>query len=120
MHMKENYMRNAQLRPGYDVQIAMDSEYIVATDIFQDRNEVWTFVPFLKNGRKTWIPLSSVTEDSGYEREEGYSYLRKQKYKPYIKLQTYEKRRGGDLKSISVNVKRWVMMKVQMPYLPYR
>ena len=48
MHMKDDHMRNAQLKPGYNVQIAVDSEYIVATDIFQDRNDVWTLVPFLK------------------------------------------------------------------------
>ena len=36
MHMKDDHMRNAQLKPGYNVQIAVDSEYIVATDIFQD------------------------------------------------------------------------------------
>ena len=48
MHMKDDHMRNAQLKPGYNVQIGVDSEYIVAVDIFQDRNDVWTLVPFLK------------------------------------------------------------------------
>ena len=33
MHIKDDHMRNAQLKPGYNVQIAVDSEYIVATDI---------------------------------------------------------------------------------------
>lgn len=60
MHMKDNHMRNAQLKPGYNVQIGVDSEYIVAAD-------------------------------SGYESEEGYTHLREQKQKPYIKPQTYEK-----------------------------
>lgn len=32
-----------------------------------------------------------VTADSGYESEEGYTYLREQKQKPYIKPQTYGK-----------------------------
>ena len=32
-----------------------------------------------------------MTADSGYESEEGYTYLREQKQKPYIKPQTYEK-----------------------------
>ena len=49
MHMKVDHMRNAQLKPGYNVQIAVDSEHIVATDIFQDRNDAWTLVPFLKD-----------------------------------------------------------------------
>lgn len=48
MHMKDDHMRNAQLKPGYNVQIGVDSEYIVAVDIFSDRNDVWTLVPFLK------------------------------------------------------------------------
>lgn len=41
-------MRNAQLEPGYNVQIGVDSEYIVAADIFSDRNDVWTLVPYIK------------------------------------------------------------------------
>lgn len=92
MHMKDDHMRNAQLKPGYNVQIAVDSEYIVATDIFQDRNDVWTLVPLLKEmEKKLGFRYPSVTADSGYESEEGYSYLREQKQKPYIKPQTYEK-----------------------------
>lgn len=90
--MKDDHMRNAQLKPEYNVQIAVDSEYIVATDIFQDRNDVWTLVPFLKTmEEKLGFRYPSVTADSGYESEEGYSYLREQKQKPYIKPQTYEK-----------------------------
>ena len=54
MHMKDDHMRNAQLKPGYNVQIGVDSEYIVAADIFSDRNDVWTLIPFLKNMEKKW------------------------------------------------------------------
>ena len=57
----------------------MDSEYIVAVDIFQDRNDVWTLVPFLKRIKeKLGFKYPSVTADSGYESEEGYSYLREE------------------------------------------
>ena len=92
MHMKDDHMRNAQLKPGYNVQIAVDSEYIVATDIFQDRNDVWTLVPFLKRMEKNLgFRYPSITADSGYESEEGYTYLQEQKQKLYITPQTYEK-----------------------------
>ncbi len=91
MHMKDDHMRNAQLKPGYNVQIGVDSEYIVAADIFQDRNDVWTLVPFLKHmEEKLRFRYPSVTADSGYESEEGYSYLREKEQTPYIKPQTYE------------------------------
>ena len=92
MHMKEDHMRNAQLKPGYNVQIGVDSEYIVAADLFQDRNDVWTLVPFLRYmEEKLGFRYPSITADSGYESEEGYTYLREQNQKPYIKPQTYEK-----------------------------
>lgn len=92
MHMKDDHMRNAQLKPGYNIQIGVDSEYIVATDVFQDRNDVWTLVPFLKMmDEKLGFRYLSVTADSGYESEEGYTYLRSSGQKPYIKPQTYEK-----------------------------
>ena len=92
MHMKDDHMRNAQLKPGYNVQIGVDSEYIVAVDIFQDRNDVWTLVPFLKTmDEKLGFRYPSVTADSGYESEEGYSYLEESEQKPYIKPQAYEK-----------------------------
>ena len=91
MHMKDDHMRNAQLKPGYNVQIGVDSEYIVATDIFQDRNDVWTLVPFLKQMEKNiGFSYPSITADSGYESEEAYDYLSSKEQKPYIKPQTYE------------------------------
>ena len=40
MHMKDDHIRNAQLKPGYNAQVGADSEYIVAADILQDRNDV--------------------------------------------------------------------------------
>lgn len=92
MHMKDDHMRNAQLKPGYNVQIGVDSEYIVAVDIFQDRNDVWTLVPFLKHMEKhLGFRYPSVTADSGYESEEAYDYLKSREQMPYIKPQTYEK-----------------------------
>ena len=92
MHMKDDHMRNAQLKPGYNVQIGVDSEYIVAADIFSDRNDVWTLVPFLKTmEKKLGFKYPSVTADSGYESEEGYEFLQENGQVPYIKPQTYEK-----------------------------
>ena len=92
MHMKDDHMRNAQLKPGYNIQIGVDSEYIVAADIFQDRNDVWTLVPFLKHMEEhLGFRYPSVTADSGYESEEAYDYLESRDQEPYIKPQTYEK-----------------------------
>ena len=91
MHMKDDHMRNSQLKPAYNVQIGVESEYVVGVGIFQDRNDIATLIPMLeamhKNlGRKH----ANVVADSGYESEENYLYLEENQQTPYIKPQTYE------------------------------
>ena len=91
MHMKDDHMRNAQLKPAYNVQIAVESEYVVGVGIFQDRSDTATLIPFLKD-MKTWLGSSckNVIADSGYESEENYLFLEGNNQKYYIKPQTYE------------------------------
>ncbi len=92
MHMKEDHMRNSQLKPGYNVQIGVESEYITGVNIFQDRSDIATLIPFLK---EMTLYLGNVykniTADSGYESEENYLFLEENKQEYYIKPQTYEK-----------------------------
>jgi transposase len=92
MHMKDDHMRNAQLKPAYNVQIGVESEYVAGVGIFQDRNDIATLIPML-NEMKTQLgrTYTNIIADSGYESEENYLYLEKHKQKPYIKPQTYEK-----------------------------
>lgn len=59
MHMKDDHMRNAQLKPGYNVQIGVDSEFIMSVGIFQDRNDLWDFDSLFKGaGSKKRLSLS--------------------------------------------------------------
>ena len=91
MHLKDDHMRNSQLKPAYNVQIAVDAEYIVAAEIFNERNDVNTFVPFMEKikndlGFKYMYP----TADAGYESEENYTYFENNGQKPCIKPANYE------------------------------
>jgi len=91
MHMKDDHMRNAQLKPAYNVQIGVESEYIVGVGIFQDRNDLTTLIPFLRNlESKIKARYKNIIADSGYESEENYLYLEDKKQTYYIKPQTYE------------------------------
>ena len=51
MHMKDDHMRNAQLKPGYNVQIGVDSEY--TADSGYESEEAYEFLR--KNGQKPYI-----------------------------------------------------------------
>jgi transposase len=92
MHMKDDHMRNSQLKPAYNVQIGVESEYVVGVGIFQDRNDIATLIPMLETmSKKLGRKYTNVIADSGYESEENYLYLEENQQTPYIKPQTYEK-----------------------------
>ena len=67
MHMKEDHMKNGQLKPRYNVNVATVSEYIVGNYISADRTDTKTFIPFLKKLCSTY-PVQRVVVDSGYPR----------------------------------------------------
>jgi transposase len=94
MRMKEDHMLNGQLKPGYNVQMAVNSGYIVGNTVRYDRNDVSSLVPFLKSlSRSLRKRFKNIVADAGYESEEAYAFLEKQGYEAYIKPQNYEKRK---------------------------
>lgn len=74
MHMKEDHMKNGQLKPGYNVNVATVSEYIIGNYICADRTDTKTFIPFLEK-LCSKHPVKRVVVDSGYESEENYHYV---------------------------------------------
>ena len=46
MHMKEDHMRNCQLKPGYNVNVASSEEFIIDNYISADRTDVHTLIPY--------------------------------------------------------------------------
>ena len=77
MHMKEDYMRNGQLKPGYNVNVATSNEFIIDTYISADRSDVQTLIPFMKQLKKDYegYDIGKVVVDSGYESEENYCWF---------------------------------------------
>ncbi|MBO5322120.1 MAG: IS1182 family transposase [Clostridia bacterium] len=90
MHMKEDHMRNGQLKAGYNVQIGVDSEYIVNMGIFSERSDQLTLIPFLEDTKAKVGKYKEVVADAGYESEENYVYLNEQQQDSYIKPSNYE------------------------------
>jgi len=94
MRMKDDHMRNGQLKPAYNVQLAVESEYVVGAGVFQNCNDLGTLIPLLESMFEH-CPLiaehlKKVIADSGYESEEIYAFLKKLGIESYIKPQNYE------------------------------
>ena len=91
MRMKEDYMKNGQLKPGYNVQIAVESEYIVGLGLFHNPTDTTTLIPLMEriqkqSGRK----IENIIADAGYASEENFSYLDSHEQNAYIKPQHHE------------------------------
>jgi hypothetical protein len=100
MHMKDDHMRNAQLKPGYNVQLAVEGEYITGLDISSERSDQQTMIPLLERmERQLGEKYEDVTLDAGYESEENYTWFEKQGRVCYIKPQNYEKSKTRKFKS---------------------
>jgi transposase len=110
MHMKEDHMRNSQLKPGYNMQIAVNSEYIVGLDVSNERSDQLTLIPLLKTlEEKLPDKFKSVTADAGYESEENYAYLEDNEQTAYIKPQNYKQSRKK-------SSKKWIGRRENMRY----
>jgi len=91
MRMKDDHMRNGQLKPAYNVQIAVENYFIVHTYVSNDRTDYNTLVPVLKKHESAlgFYP-SEVTADSGYCSEQNLSFLKEHEIESFIKLQSHE------------------------------
>ena len=99
MHMKDDHMRNAQLKAGYNVQFGVEGEYITGVYISSERNDELTLIPLLENMKHRGIEYGDVTADAGYESEENYTYFEACGKDCYIKPQNYERSKTKKFKS---------------------
>jgi len=92
MRMKDDHMLNGQLKPGYNVQIAVENYFIIHTYVSNDRTDYDTLIPVLEKHKGNFGSiLEEVTADSGYCSEQNLCYLDLENIASYIKLQTHEK-----------------------------
>jgi hypothetical protein len=97
MRMKEDHMRNGQLKPGYNVVIGVDAEYIVEAMVSQDRSDSKTLIPFMERVRR--FRYQKIVGDAGFESEENYTYLEENGQMAFIKPANYEQSKTKKYKS---------------------
>ncbi len=90
MRMKEDYMRNGQLKPAYNIQNAVDSNYIVASSISSDRTDCKTAEQILEKLDMYSWKYDIYCADSGYDSLESFRNLKKRGIEAYIKPQDWE------------------------------
>lgn len=89
MHLKEDHMKNGQLKPGYNATLAVDSEYIVGAMLSPERSDSQTFIPMME--KLKWLGYTKPVADAGFESEENYSYCEKNGQMAFIKPANHDK-----------------------------
>lgn len=73
MRVKEGPMRNGQLKPAYNLQLATCNQYVLGYDVYQNPTDTKTLLPFLD---KLSVPEGTViVADAGYGSEKNYRQL---------------------------------------------
>ncbi|AID40165.1 transposase [Staphylococcus aureus] len=66
-------MKNGQLKPGYNLQIATNSQFVLSYDLFQNPTDTRTLIPFLTMIQNTFGYLPEyIVADAGYGSEQNY------------------------------------------------
>ncbi len=99
MRMKEDHMRNGQLKPAYNVQLAIHSEYIMGLGVFPNPNDTKTLIPFLMELSTLYHKkFRYVVADAGYDSEENFTWLAAHNYASVIKPNKYEIKKKSSYK----------------------
>ena len=94
MRMKEDHMKNGQLKPAYNLQFGVENYFIIDVLISNDRTDYNTLIPLItKHELMTDINLKEITADSGYCSEKNLSFIKRNNITSYIKLQEHEKKK---------------------------
>lgn len=93
MRMKEDYMKNGQLKPGYNVQVSTNNQYVVNYSLHPNPTDTKTLIPHLQQHKKLYNSLPEVqVTDAGYGSEENYQYLNKESVAAYIKPTDFDRK----------------------------
>lgn len=87
MRMKDDHMRNGQLKAAYNWQISTSDQYIVNYDIFQNPTDTLTFPKHLAEYKRLYGASPNVAvADSGYGSEENYEHMEADEITGYVKF----------------------------------
>ena len=86
MRMKEDAMNNGQTKPGYNLQIATENQFLVDFGLFPNPGDTLTMPLFLTSFQRRYGRMASTAvADSGYGSEENYRFMEENGIQAYVK-----------------------------------
>lgn len=104
MRMKEDHMKNGQLKPGYNLQISTHNQFIVNYSLHPNPNDTRTLAEHIKIFKEHYNRLpEELVADAGYGSQENYTLLNNQGVEAYVKYNYFDKDTKSGTPSISLS-----------------
>lgn len=100
MRMKEDHMKNGQLKPGYNLQISTENQFITNYAFYHNPGDTLTLISFLLYGRMRYYRfMKEVCADAGYGSEENYEFMERFGISAYVKYNYFhvEQTKNGNV-----------------------
>lgn len=111
MRMKEDPMRNGQLKPGYNVQTGTENQFITGFSIHRRPGDTSCMKDHLESIKRQMGKLpNTLTADAGYGSEENYEYLKAEQVESYVKYNTYDKEKSRKWRKDVLRVQNWLYL----------
>ncbi len=92
MRLKDDHMKNGQLKPAYNAQISTENQFITHFSLHQTAGDTTTLKAHLESFEAHYHTQSKeVVADAGYGSEENYELLEGKQIQPYVKYNYFHK-----------------------------
>lgn len=92
MRMKEDHMKNGQLKPGYNVQISTNNQIVTNYTLHPNPNDTTTLIAHVEEHKNLYGQTpQTLTTDAGYGSEENYDYLERNNIEAFVKFNTFDR-----------------------------
>ena len=92
MRMKEDHMKNGQLKPGYNAQISTSNQFIVNYTLHPNPADTTTLKAHIAQHEESFGAAPKViTADAGYGSEENYTLMEGKEIAAFVKYGLFEK-----------------------------
>ncbi len=86
MRLKDDHMKNGQLKPAYNLQIGTEKQFITHFNFFPNPTDTLTMVPFLEGWEERYNAYPGTTvADAGYGSEENYVFMEDNQMEAFVK-----------------------------------
>lgn len=92
MRMKDDHMKNGQLKAAYNIQISTENQFLTNFSLHRRPGDTATLIPHLEQFKNLYCKQSKkAVTDAGYGSEQNYEYSESEQIEAFMKYNYFHK-----------------------------